>query len=62
MTGTTEIENESSGNPTVSMEFSAERAGVFCGIREVLALLAKVLPETGSEVWALGEGEELAGG
>ncbi len=49
-------------NPTVSMEFSAERAGVFCGIKEVLALLAKVLPETGSEVWALDEGEELAKG
>ena len=49
-------------NPIVSMEFNAERAGVFCGIKEVLALLAKVLPETGSEVWALGEGEELAEG
>ena len=47
-------------NPTVSMEFSAERAGVFCGIREVRVLLTKVLPETGSEVWALEEGEELA--
>jgi nicotinate phosphoribosyltransferase len=49
-------------NPTVSMEFSAERAGVFCGIREVRVLLTKVLPETGSEVWALEEGEELAQG
>ena len=49
-------------NPTVSMEFSPEREGVFCGIREVRALLHKVLPETGSEVWALEEGEAMAKG
>jgi len=44
-------------NPSVTMEFYPERRGMFCGIKEVRALLAKVLPETGSEVWALEEGE-----
>lgn len=52
------LRNESV-NPTVIMEFVAERAGVFCGISEVKALLGKVIPETGCEVWALEEGEEL---
>ena len=35
------------------------RSGIFCGIREVRTLLSKVLPETGSEVWALDEGEAV---
>ena len=47
-------------NPTVTIEFAPERSGVFCGIMEIRALLAKVLPETGSEVWALEEGEPVA--
>lgn len=42
-------------NPIVTMEFSSKRSGVICGMSEVRALLAKVLPETGSEVWALDE-------
>ena len=46
-------------NPTVTMEFYPQRKGVFCGIREARALLAKVLPDTGSEVWALEEGEAM---
>ena len=46
-------------NPVVTMEFSPLRKGVFCGILEVRALLAKILPETGSEVWALDEGETV---
>ena len=46
-------------NPVVTMEFSPERAGVFCGLTEVKVLLARVLPETGSEVWALEEGEPV---
>ena len=54
----TVLRNESI-NPTVTMEFFSRSDGVFCGIREVRALLAKVLPETGSEVWALEEGEVL---
>ena len=47
-------------NPTVTIEFAPDRSGVFCGIMEIRALLAKVLPETGSEVWALEEGEPVA--
>lgn len=44
-------------NPVVTMEFAPRRSGVFCGIAEVCALLTKILPETGSEVWALKEGD-----
>lgn len=50
------LRNESI-NPVVAMEFSPERSGLLCGITEARALLARVLPETGSEVWALEEGE-----
>lgn len=46
-------------NPTVTMEFAPQRPGVVCGMSEVRALLAKVLPETGSEVWALEEQEPV---
>ena len=46
-------------NPVVTMEFSPERQGVFCGINEAKALLTRILPETGSEVWALEEGEHV---
>ena len=46
-------------NPIVTMEFAPERSGVFCGLAEARVLLARVLPETGSEVWALEEGEVL---
>jgi nicotinate phosphoribosyltransferase len=46
-------------NPVVTMEFAPERSGVFCGLAEVRVLLARVLPETGSEVWALEEGETV---
>ena len=44
-------------NPTVAMEFFPNRSGVLCGMKEVRGLLAKVLPEVGSEVWALEEGD-----
>ena len=44
-------------NPVVTMEFAPRRSGVFCGIAEVCALLTRILPETGSEVWALKEGD-----
>ena len=40
-------------NPVVSVEFSATKSGVFCGIREVKTLLAKILPQGNREVWAL---------
>jgi len=45
-------------NPVVTMEGFPERAGLLCGMEEVLDLLATVLPETG-EVWALEEGEPI---
>ena len=47
-------------NPIVTMEFSPKHSGIFSGIKEVRALLGKVLPETGSEVWALEEGASLS--
>ncbi len=49
-------------NPVVALEFSPRRAGVFCGIAEVRSLLSRVLPESGSEVWALNEGELIEAG
>ena len=49
-------------NPVVSIEFAPEEPGVFCGILEVRSLLSRVLPETGSEVWALEEGEVMEAG
>ena len=52
------LRNESI-NPTVTMEFFPQRSGVYCGIREVRSLLTKVLPESGSEVWSLQEGETI---
>ena len=55
------LRNESI-NPDVAMEFAPKRAGVFCGVSEVKTLLARVLPETGREVWALEEGEAVEAG
>ncbi len=52
------LRNESV-NPVVSMEFAPGRAGVICGIMEARALLAKILPEASSEVWALDEGDAV---
>lgn len=46
-------------NPTVTMEVFANRAGILCGMKEVLALLRRVLPQ-GSLVWALEEGQAMA--
>jgi nicotinate phosphoribosyltransferase len=46
-------------NPVVTMEFAPARDGLFCGIAEVRALLTRILPETGSEVWALEEGASV---
>jgi nicotinate phosphoribosyltransferase len=47
-------------NPMATMEVFGSRAGLLCGIEEVKALLAEVLPEGKREVWALGEGESMA--
>jgi len=46
-------------NPVATMEVFASRAGILCGIGEVKALLARVLPEDNREVWALAEGETM---
>lgn len=46
-------------NPVATMEVFASRAGILCGMEEVKALLARVLPETNREVWALAEGETM---
>jgi nicotinate phosphoribosyltransferase len=45
-------------NPRVTMEFFPSGDGLLCGMREALALLGKALP-SGSEVWALEEGESF---
>ncbi len=46
-------------DPVVTMEIFPGRDGIFCGIKEVLELLATVLPEDG-EVWTLDEGEPMS--
>ena len=46
-------------NPEVVVEFFSQSKGVLCGISEVTALLTKILPETGREVWALKEGDKI---
>ena len=46
-------------DPVVTMEIFPSRGGIFCGIKEVLAVLAAVLPED-AEVWALNEGEPMS--
>jgi len=51
------LENEGI-NPTVTMEVFPSRAGVLCGMREVQALLSRVLPPEG-EVWGIPEGERM---
>ena len=49
-------------NPMVAMEFFPARNGVLCGMDEVLALLAGVLPDTSGEVWSLDEGDHVKTG
>ena len=46
-------------NPVATMEVFSSRAGLVCGIEEVKALLARVLPEDNREVWALAEGNTM---
>ncbi|HID86846.1 MAG TPA: nicotinate phosphoribosyltransferase [Anaerolineae bacterium] len=48
-------------DPIVTMEIFPSRDGIFCGIKEVLELLATVLPED-AEVWTLDEGESMSEG
>jgi len=56
---TMEILRREGLNPVTTMEFFTSRAGLFCGIEEVKALLEKVLPQGNGEVWALVEGETM---
>ena len=46
-------------DPVATMEVFSSRAGILCGMEEVKALLARVLPEDNREVWALAEGETM---
>ena len=57
---TVEILRHEAFNPAATMEVFASRAGILCGIEEVKALLARVLPEANREVWALAEGEPMS--
>ena len=45
-------------NPVVTMEVFPNKDGILCGMREVRALLARVLPPS-AEIWAMGEGENM---
>ena len=58
---TVEILKKEKINPTASMEVFSRRAGILCGIEEVKALLAEVLPEKNCEVWSLSQGEPFEG-
>lgn len=54
---TVEILKKEGVNPVATMEVFPRRDGILCGIEEVKALLANVLPEDNREVWALSQGE-----
>jgi len=47
-------------NPVATMEVFSSGVGILCGMEEVKALLARVLPEDNREVWALAEGEAMS--
>ena len=57
---TVDILREEVLNPVATMEVFSSRAGILCGMEEVKALLAELLPEDNREVWALAEGETMA--
>ena len=46
-------------NPPATMELFPARAGLICGMREVVALLRQVLPPDG-EAWGLEEGDSMS--
>ncbi|MCK4369303.1 MAG: nicotinate phosphoribosyltransferase [Dehalococcoidales bacterium] len=56
---TVEILRKEGLNPVATMEFFSGRAGVFCGIEEVKALLSQILPKGNREVWALADGDTI---
>ena len=58
---TVEILRQEGLNPVATMEVFSGGTGIVCGMEEVRALLARVLPEDSREVWALAEGEEMGG-
>jgi len=55
---TREILRKEGLNPEVTMEIFPSHSGILCGIQEVEALLATVLPEK-RQVWALSEGDPM---
>lgn len=55
---TVEILAKEKWNPVASMEVFPSRDGLLCGMKEVKALLEKVLPAD-SQVWALPEGSDM---
>lgn len=57
---TIEILKKENINPVVSADIFCSRAGIFCGIEEVKALLTRVLPKESSEVWGLAEGDRIS--
>jgi len=57
---TIEILRKEKLNPVATMEVFGSRAGILCGIEEVKALLAEVLPADNREVWALAEGDGIS--
>lgn len=56
---THEVLEKAGLNPRATMEVFPARDGLLCGMREVVELLRRVLPE-GSGVWGLREGESFA--
>jgi nicotinate phosphoribosyltransferase len=56
---TVEILKKEGVNPVATMEVFPRGAGILCGVEEVKALLAEVLPRDNSEVWALYQGEHF---
>jgi len=56
---TVEIMRKEGLNPVATMEFFASRAGVLCGMDEVMVLLSRVLTKGKCEVWALAEGDTM---
>jgi nicotinate phosphoribosyltransferase len=57
---TVEILKKAGLNPDATMEVFGSRDGMLCGIEEVKALLAAVLPPDNRQVWALAEGDLIS--
>ena len=56
---TIEILRREGINPVATMEVFPSRAGILCGMEEVKALLARVLPKDRRDVWALSDGDVI---